>query len=247
MKSIALITPTHKSMLDELELRRISLSLALNTQFPHYFVVPKTLDCTSLESQFPKSKFLFLNPEYFRSIQSYNQLLLHERFYLLFKDYVNILILQTDAFLRKDITPIETLGYDYIGAPWQRPFRVSIHKNEFHPNNRRHALKPRVKVQVGNGGLSIRNVESMIKLINFAGTLPCAANVLSGEHNEDLVLSYLSQICNLGVPDVKTSAGIFTENYWHPQIQIDSIFGFHALEKYHPDLEKRLMDTAYTK
>lgn len=247
VKSIALITPTHKSILDELELRRISISIALNSQLPHYFVVPKTLDCASLESQFPNSKFLFLDSEYFRSVQSYNQLLLRQEFYLLFKDYMNILILQTDAFLRKDITPIQSLGYDYIGAPWHRPFRVSIHKNEFHPDNRRHALKSRVKVQVGNGGLSIRNVDSMMKVINFAGTMPYAANVLSGVHNEDLILSYLSKICKLNVPDVKTSAGIFTENYWHPQIQIDSIYGFHALGKYQPDLEHRLMDTAYTK
>lgn len=247
VKSIALITPTHKSNLDELELRRLHISLALNSQFPHYFVVPETLDCKSLESQFPNSKFMFFIPDYFRSVQSYNQLLLSEEFYLAFESYVNVVILQTDAFLRKNIRPILTLGYDYIGAPWQRPFSVSIHKNEFHPNNRRHALKSRVKVQVGNGGLSIRNVESMIKAIRFAKSRPYAPNILSGGHNEDLVLSYLSTICNFNVPDVKTAAGIFTENYWHPQIQIDSIFGFHALEKYNPDLENRLMDTAHTK
>ncbi len=241
MKPVAIVTPIHKSQLDGLELRRLQISIRLNSDLPHYFVIPSTLERSTLSKEFPHSIFVELDPSNFESIQSYNRLLLNIGFYKLFDGFEFIQILQVDSFLQRAITPILSLDYDYIGAPWRKPFRVSLDKKSLHPNNNRHFFKSRIKVQVGNGGLSLRKVQSMITLINYAQKQTYSASILSGIHNEDLIISYLAIKKNLRIPDIEMASSIFTEDYWNFSHEIESIYGFHALEKYNTQLETELI------
>lgn len=235
------MTPTHKSSLGKLEYLRLKVSMNQNPDLPHIFVVPKDIDCSELVTAFPNSKIIGLDPSNFKSLAAYNRLLLSSEFYKLFINFESILILQADAFLQKNVLPILDLDSDYIGAPWAKPFRVSTRGNEFHPDNNRHFLRFRERIQVGNGGLSWRRVQAMMEAIDYAQSQPYADNVFSGVHNEDLVISFIAKKINLKVPDTKIASMIFTENYWRFKHEMNSIYGFHALEKFKPELELALI------
>ena len=86
----------------------------------------------------------------------------------------NILIYQPDAFVFSDeLLDFCNLKYDYIGAPWinglmLQPymFRGSMYLNKVLP-----FLNKPNRYYVGNGGLSLRNVQSSIKLLNTVKTI----------------------------------------------------------------------------
>ncbi|MEI6865949.1 DUF5672 family protein [Flavicella sp.] len=78
-------------------------------------------------------------------IEGYNKIMLSKHFWSNFKSD-KILIFQTDAITFKPLDE-KFLLYDYIGAPWKKHIRK---KN---------------KVNVGNGGLSIRSKKMMLAII----------------------------------------------------------------------------------
>lgn len=91
---------------------------------------------------------------FFESVSTYNQLMLTSEFYERFVKYRYMLIYQLDAFVFYDrLSYFCDLDYDYIGSPWIYPERGLI----------RDVLR---KEYVGNGGLSLRNVGSCIKLLH---------------------------------------------------------------------------------
>lgn len=86
------------------------------------------------------------NDKYFVNRESYSELLLSEFFYNQFTDYKYLLIYQLDAFVFKDeLMKYCNMGYDYIGAPV-----VGSDWRFFH---------------VGNGGLSLRNVQKSLAMV----------------------------------------------------------------------------------
>jgi hypothetical protein len=79
------------------------------------------------------------------TISLYNNLMTDPRFYRLFRDYEYILIFQTDSLIFP-FSPFaieDFMGWDYVGAPW-------IHIPQSCG---------------GNGGLSLRKTETMIRLL----------------------------------------------------------------------------------
>jgi hypothetical protein len=80
----------------------------------------------------------------------YSKLLLSEEFYSKFKNYEFILLYQLDCLVfSNNLEKWINLGYDFIGAPFL--------------NNRMNPKKGFSRV--GNGGLSIRNVNSFLKVL----------------------------------------------------------------------------------
>jgi hypothetical protein len=75
---------------------------------------------------------------------TYSALLKTPQFYEHFSDFSHVLIYQTDALLFQQIKDVY-FEYDYIGAPW-------ILSNQCAP------------ICAGNGGFSLRNVKSMIRV-----------------------------------------------------------------------------------
>jgi hypothetical protein len=93
---------------------------------------------------------------YFEDILGYNKLLLSPCFYQAFVNYDYILIYQLDAFVfRDELMDWCNKGYDYIGAPWfKRIWRFKYSKKLY---------------AVGNGGFSLRNVHSCIRVLEHSG------------------------------------------------------------------------------
>jgi len=89
---------------------------------------------------------------FFRNKLTYSKLLCTKDFYKSFTDFDYIQIIQTDCWVFEDrLDYFLSCGFDYIGAPWM--------KNGFEG-------KPLPEIwKVGNGGFSLRKVETFIEII----------------------------------------------------------------------------------
>ena len=112
--------------------------------YDKYLVVPESLDIS-----LPGCALKRFKNEYFGSVAANTRLLLSEAFYASFRDYQYILIYHLDALVFSDqLLQWCEMGLDYIGPPW-------IHC----------ADSPWVKEsRVGNGGLSLRRIDSFLKV-----------------------------------------------------------------------------------
>lgn len=113
---------------------------------------------------------------------------------LISKDFWNkieadkILIFQTDTFIRR--FGIETfLEYDYIGAPWDIPPTYFVDS--------------KIKINIGNGGLSLRSKKTMIDILD---NIPYPPPVDMYAHNEDVYFSYGCLKRNWKIPSVETAS-----------------------------------------
>lgn len=168
-KEVAVVIPIYKTNLNTKE--KVSLQQAL-TVLGRYDVVgiaPEDLYITD-EKQF--SCIERFSSRYFESIETYNILMLSDLFYRRFEKYEYILIYQLDAFVFEDkLSFFCQAGYDYIGAPWLNGM--------FH-----YVDESRCIWHVGNGGLSLRRVKSIINLLEEKQPLQ-----MSEIPNEDLFFS----------------------------------------------------------
>ena len=99
-----------------------------------------------IENKFKNWKNIILIHKNYDNIDrgTYSALLKQPEFYENFLNWSHVLIYQTDALLFRKIDDIY-FTYDYIGAPW-------ISTNQW------------CKYNAGNGGFSLRNVKSCIKV-----------------------------------------------------------------------------------
>lgn len=172
-EEVTVVIPIYRLQINELERR--SLECAINVFAKRRIVVihPKSLDMSSFAEQYPTLSFKTFDDNYFAGIAGYNRLMLSETFYTAFSSSRYILIYQLDAWaFRDDLSRWCHLGYDYVGAPWLRkPFnRLPIVKQwlDFKGWAKHQLGKPSKQAlydKVGNGGLSLRCVESHINVL----------------------------------------------------------------------------------
>jgi hypothetical protein len=127
------------------------------------------------------------------NIDEYSNLLSDPNFYLNIKGKYNcshILLFQTDTLLFKGEDDINIfLNYDYIGAPW-------IWKNT---------------PPVGNGGLSLRNLEKMIFITeNYK-------NSTTNPIPEDIFISFKCYENNFNMPDIQNASLFSSEGIYNPE------------------------------
>lgn len=244
--NICIVIPIYKKSItqyEELSIQRIKEALS---DYDIYFVTFKDLDLL-LYKKFSPVKIHYFPRKYFCNVQSYSRLLLSPLFYLKFIRYRYMCIIQPDALILgtgKQLEDWANLQYDYVGAPWKK----SIFLHRFEPGDHFWILElfPGIKEKlmgngswchVGNGGLSLRNIRSTIKLL-----LRHVISRLCWYENEDLFFSYFGIHDKKGyrLPSrelakqfaVETTARADLEKGIRP-------FGVHAWEKYCPDLLQR--------
>ncbi len=199
MELVKIIIPIYKAMLSPYE--EISLKQACHVlnNYPITVVKPKGLNLCKLSQQYPMLSFESFEDEYFKGISGYNRLMMSEVFYRRFIGYEYILIYQLDAYIFKDeLKKWCDKGYDYIGAPWLvRPVYsfpllklASWIKKQYCdlfqcPNSQITNFK------VGNGGLSLRKVNSHLKAVSQLQDTINRFLQHSGNHlfNEDVFFS----------------------------------------------------------
>jgi len=113
------------------------------------FVAPESLDLTAVMKQ-GESVERF-DKDFFTGIKGYNRLLTSSHFYQRFAESSHLLICQLDCLVFRDELDLWCgKGFDYIAAPWFRKFLDDPTEGLW---------------RVGNGGFSLRNVQSHLRVL----------------------------------------------------------------------------------
>lgn len=226
-KQYCVVIPIYKEDLDcveEISINRLRKVLVddeltrwhnLNEQyeFPDvYLVYPEGIDITKYKVIYNRLgveaswlKFKSFDPEYFKSTATYSQLCISYDFYKAFDEYEYMLIYQLDCYLFKDeIKQWCDKGFDYIGGPiistecgWDTVKKAKNGKEKWHP-------------LVGNGGLSLRKIETFLEITDPEGELRKTYD-LTDEKLKSVIFedkyfcNDLYNIYELEIPDWKTA------------------------------------------
>lgn len=193
---VAVVVPIYKSTLSKTDSISLTQTYRILDKYPIYVVCPDGIDLSNIIRQFPKLIIKRFDQAFFSDIKGYNRLMLSADFYKSFDAYKYILICQLDAYIfRDELYEWCQKGYDYIGAPW-------IKRNIYNFPILSQAIKLYVTLQhmsglltqfdrygkIGNGGLSLRKVQSHINQIeNNPEVTKIYSEIKNREHlhNED--------------------------------------------------------------
>lgn len=144
--AVAVVVPIYKMNMSLDEKTSLNHLVHFLGRYDKYLMAPE-----SLQISFPSFDIKLFKDRYFTGVAAYSNLLLKRWFYEAFAEYKYILIYQFDCLVFSDrLVEWCQMGFDYIGAPW---FKI---KNTPASGFSR----------VGNGGLSLRKVESFLRVID---------------------------------------------------------------------------------
>jgi len=189
VKQVTVLVPIYKPALEPLEAYSLARSLRTLAGRDVRFIGPAGLEIGYYTRSFPGVPIIGFEARHFASVPDYNRLLLNADFYRLFADSKFVLILQTDAVvLRDELDYWCAQPFDYIGAPWPDGWELFVSVGRFSGERGK-----RVKVHVGNGGLSLRRVAKCIALLDeFAdGAVEYFSTTGS---NEDLFFAFMGSL-----------------------------------------------------
>lgn len=154
-KDICIIVPMHKtklSGLEEVSFQRIVKKFSSRKIF---IICPQNVaaDLSQLASPYPNMEVKVFDDKYFGKIIRHNNLLLSLEFYTAFDDYKYLLICHLDVMVIKDELDFwMNQSYDVVGAPILEGYH----------NDTTGKIKPKGS----NGGYSLRNIKSCIKVLS---------------------------------------------------------------------------------
>ncbi len=175
MKSLAaVVVPIYRTSLDPYEELSLRNTCKVLSGYPIIVAHPQGLDLHKISENYPQLQFKAFDPSFFKGIMGYNRLMLSSVFYESFSDFQYILICQLDAYIFRDELKDWCLkGFDYVGAPWLRRSVYDyplIKQWMWLVRKYQHASGKRSKQdlydKIGNGGLSLRKVESHRRVVN---------------------------------------------------------------------------------
>jgi len=147
--SVAIVVPMYKPLLDADEKISYRHLIHFLGGFDKYLVSPESLVVTL--KGFGVKRF---RDEFFHSTATYSALLISPEFYRAFSSYKYMLVYQLDSLVFSDkLLDWCSKDLDYVGAPW-----FSEDGADFVEES-----------AVGNGGLSLRKIESFLKVLEAPG------------------------------------------------------------------------------
>jgi hypothetical protein len=245
MNELLQLTPVYRDLMNNRERTRLHVTLNSNKIWKHAFFGPESLDYSKIQSEFPISAVFKFPDRYFKSRNAYSELMLDPDFYRTFIDYDSILITQLDSIVVNEISKNLIKSFDYVGAPWEKPFWIfSIGRRLVLVSSR--LIRPICKqVWVGNGGLSVRNVKTAIDVLTRfqpkRGT-PVFLK-LNRDLNEDVIISFLMHKYGKRIPSLSEASALFMESGAQYLSEMKEVIGFHALEIYNPNLEEEIINS----
>lgn len=246
--SVGILFPIYKQEPSDIEIRRLTITLAKNKDVPAVAIHPRGLNPKNYSFMGKNTQFLAIDDVNFRSRDHYNRMMITLEIYdLLGALFESIVVCQTDAFLIKNVMELQERGYDYIGATWNPPYEISKVFGKLLINRPGFShIFPSRKIHVGNGGLSFRRIEVIKKIINdLAKTKHWSSmtSITNRKMNEDLALSFFALEYGARIPSPEVANSIFIETKEIEWSKVSSIFGFHALQRCNPALEIRILDS----
>lgn len=178
MERCIIVVPVYKETPTYNERKSIEQLITILGSHDICLIVPKGLNVDEYKKMSDKFLVEEFNPYYFTGRLKYGELMNYSGFYKTFKDkgYEYLLVYQPDCWVfRDELDKWCDMGYDYIGAP----FFVKWFSDR--------------GLFVGNGGFSLRKIESMI--------------------------SYIEEFGSKGMPHDGTDDGFFAANY-HNKLNI---------------------------
>ena len=163
-KLVTIVIPIYKINLSPSEQKSLNQCLKLLGDFDIVFVQPESLDASTInfEGRISSEKF---PDHYFKNVFGYNRLMLTDSFYERFSESKYILIYQLDAYVFKNkLLYWCSKDYDYIGAPWIASPTTGIRKIFSLFDSKRKKERSKIFYKVGNGGFSLRKVNSHIAI-----------------------------------------------------------------------------------
>lgn len=164
VNKVCIVIPVYKAFKALSEKEIISLKQVFKILYKYNMIFIGKDEIVSQYLSFSKSEFPDLKiktvkfaPSSFGSVSTYNSLLISKKFYDQFSAYLYMLIYQLDAYVFKDeLEAWCNKKYDYIGAPWFEGWGNSVSHNI---------------IGSGNGGFSLRNINSSIRILKRIKTI----------------------------------------------------------------------------
>lgn len=239
---VCVFIPVYKKKFNKEEEWAVEHNLARLNDIDVVIGAPKSLDTSYYTERFNIKKVQKYADKYFKSQKKHNRLLMDEKFYASF-EYEYICICQPDVLIfgnTECLMKFCGLGIDYIGAPWFPAFRQCIpefrHKT---PNYILHIFFRQYDIQVGNGGLSLRNCKACEKLIHAH-----KIERLFWRENEDKFFALIGKYrsSDFKIADIDLAQQFSLELKSKEKIENQGIipFGIHAYQKHYPDVKNNL-------
>ena len=169
---VKVVIPIYRNLNDE-EIASLNNTIEILGQHPFAFLLPESFKADYLLSKYPQVEAIRVSDSWLGTqfgIAGYNKMMKHKSFYNIFVECKYILICHVDAWIfRDELKAWCNKNYDVVAAPW--PMRK---KYGYFPLKQilrlRRLLTPKTRLmhqdkynRVGNGGLSLRRVDSFIK------------------------------------------------------------------------------------
>jgi len=229
---IAVVIPIYKELADMNEKHSFWQCTEVLHPYTIILAVPQSLNTSYYEALTDKTlQVQRFDDAYFKDVTGYSKLLTSKCFYQAFTAYQYILLYQLDAWVFKDELAFwAAKGYDYIGAPWLEPPPITSGKKPLFD------LSKRLVNKVGNGGLSLRKIQSHIKWSFWASIL---FKLLP--KNEDMIWTLFVPFKK---PKIKEALLFAFERNPERSFELTGQtlpFGCHAWEKYQPHFWQRFI------
>lgn len=234
MHEVIIVIPVYKENMtyyEEISLRQCRSVL---WKYDIAFVAPAGLNMAAYQ-KIINIPTIYFSENYFKSVDTYNNLMMAKGFYSRFKKYRHMLVYQLDAFVFADeLERFLDLNFDYIGAPWLSGmpyYEYSFHGMKYFRRICPSFNKP-IELYVGNGGLSLRNIAAVIKILDEH-----SETVKTWSGSEDIFFSFCgknnSSDFTVASIDVALRFSFETEPRVCYELNKNKLpFGCHAWEKY---------------
>lgn len=141
---------SHRDTLTEWELISLRQCVRVLGRHPMTLVCPEGMETAWYRTSVPELPIAFVDRRWLSSYANFNAFKVSPFLYEMYREYEYILFYEPDAFVFSDrLEEWCAKAYDYIGAPWFEGME--------HPTADR-------LVGVGNGGFSLRNVETHLRI-----------------------------------------------------------------------------------
>lgn len=237
-KRLCVVIPIYKKELNKNEKSALESYEQYFQNVDFSFLAPKHLDCSYYNKTYPKFSIERFDNKFFKNAKTYNKLMLNRNVYARYQQYEYILIAQTDAIIFNYSANFEEfmdMGYDYIGSPWySQPIKNLKNEPTWKYILKRIVIHNPSVLKSGNGGFSLRKVNSFITLLDEE-TLFLK---LFWHFNEDIYFAYRGAVGNnrISVAPQKVGERFALDEGMKDKAEILKPAALHGWEVYFKDL-----------